>query len=369
MTGTPTDRRRRDRVTITHRVVRSLLAVPAPVLDRIIGAPPVELDGRVLDRRVQALLAVGERLTGGTGSRPFDVARRRREMDRLAVAGMPSRQGVHVVGRRIPGPDSTIALRVYRPFGLDAEEPAIVYLHGGGWVVGSLDAYDGTCRLVADEARCVVVSVDYRLAPEHPFPAAIEDCVAAYRWVRTRAEELGIDGARVGVMGDSAGGNLAAVLAQITTDDPVGPPQVQALVYPATETSFSAPSHRLFADGFGLTRQDMEWYRDLYLPDHATRDLPTAAPLLAPSLAGLAPAVVATAGFDPLRDEGDAYAERLAGSGVAVWSRCYDDMVHGFFGLGVLPECLEMATEIAHATARFLHGTGPEREGSPPSSR
>ncbi|MEZ5241564.1 MAG: alpha/beta hydrolase [Microthrixaceae bacterium] len=347
----------RYRVTMAHRTARSLLAAPAPVLDRIIGAPPIVLDGRVLDRRVQALLAIGERLMPGDGSRSFDPDQRRREMDRMATTGMPSRQGLHVSERRIPGPESTLAVRVYRPFGLEPDPPALLYIHGGGWVVGSLDAYDGTCRLVAAEARCVVVSVDYRLAPEHPFPAPLDDSLAAYHWVRTHARELGIDGRRVGVMGDSAGGNLAAVLAQVTLDDPVGPPQVQALIYPATEASFSKPSHELFAEGFGLTRVDMEWYRAQYLPDRSTWDLPTVSPLLAPSVEGVAPAVVATAGFDPLRDEGSAYAERLSDAGVPVWYRCYDDMIHGFFGMGVIPECLGMATEIARATARPLHQT------------
>lgn len=273
----------------------------------------------------------------------------------MATLGMPRRQGIHVAERRVEGPGSELAVRIYRPFGLTGTPPAIAYFHGGGWAVGSLESHDGTCRLVADVARCVVVAVDYRLAPEHPFPAAFDDSLAIYRWVRTNARKLGIDRDRVGVMGDSAGGNLAAGVALATLDGDVAPPQVQALVYPATEAYFSKRSHQLFSEGFGLTREDMEWYRAMYLPDESTWALPVVSPLLAPSVDGAAPAVVATAGFDPLRDEGIAYADRLEEAGVPVWARCYDDMVHGFFGMGVLPECLGMATEIAEATGRFLH--------------
>ena len=347
----------RDRASLLHRAARRLLAAPSPVLDRLIGAPPIVVDGRVLDRRVQALLTLGERLATSTESaRSFDVAERRRQMDRMSMAGMPRRQGLHVLERRIEGPASELALRIYRPFGLAATPPAIVYLHGGGWAVGSLDSYDGTCRLVAADAGCVVVNVAYRLAPEHPYPAALAACLPTFRRVMARGREHGIDPERVGLMGDSAGGNLTAAVALSLRDADVPAPRVQALIYPATEASLDRPSHQLFAEGFGLTRADMEWYRGMYLPDESTWELPTVSPLRAPSVDGVAPAVVATAGFDPLRDEGDAYAERLADAGVPVWWRRYDDMVHGFFGMGVLPECLGMATEIARATGAFLHG-------------
>ncbi len=346
-----------DRAGILHRLARTLLTAPAPVLDRIIGGPPAVVDGRVLDRRIQALLAIGERLQRSPeGSiRSFDVAQRRRELDRMGRLGMPQRQGIHVFERSIPGPASELAVRVYRPFNCGNEPPAIVYFHGGGWVVGSLDSHDGSCRLVADVASCVVVSVDYRLAPEHPFPGPYDDCVSAYGWVRDHAAELGIDASRVGVMGDSAGGNLAAAVALAARDGDIAPPQVQSLVYPATDAHFSLPSHELFRSGFGLTREDMEWFRAQHLPDVSTWELPTVSPLRAPSVDGLAPAVVVTAGFDPLRDEGDAYAARLADAGVVVRHRCYDDMVHGFFGMGLLPECHAMATEIAAQTGELLH--------------
>jgi acetyl esterase len=267
---------------------------------------------------------------------------------------MPRRTGLHVVDRRIPGPESDLPVRIYRRFGSEAEPPAIVYFHGGGWVVGDLDSHDGSCRLIADVTGCVVVSVDYRMAPEHPFPAPVDDALGAYRWVRTHARDLSIDADRVGVMGDSAGGNLAAVVAQATRDTDVPPPQMQCLIYPATDAHFTTRSHGLFADGPFLTRADMEWYRGHYLPDADDWDSPLASPLRQGDLSGVAPGVVVTAGFDPLRDEGIAYAEAMAKVGVPVRSRCYDDMVHGFFGMGILPGGMDMASEIAAAAGDVL---------------
>ena len=325
-----------DRRSAAFRVVSGALALPEPVIDRIVGAPPIVRDGRVLNRRVQAMISLGERL-GLTGESSPSVERRRAELRRSAAIGMPLLAGVYVTERRIPGPAGEIPVRVYRRIGLTGSVPAIVYLHGGGWVVGDLDTHEGSCRLLALESDCVVVSVDYRLAPEHPFPAAIDDAVAAYRWVHEQAMELAVEPGRVGVMGDSAGGNLAAVVAQVTRDTDVPAPTAQCLVYPATDALLREPSHELFADGFFLTEESIEWYRAQYLPDRNDWDSPLASPIEAPDLSGLCPALVVTAGFDPLRDEGHRYAERLADAGVAVRYRCYDDMVHGFFGMGVLP--------------------------------
>ena len=273
-----------------------------------------------------------------------DISQQRAWYDALCAAfdapppeGMVKEDGL--VAGRIP-------VRRYRPADV-ATQTQLFYIHGGGFVVGSLNSHDAICAELSQAAGAELVSVDYRLSPEHVWPAAFEDC-----WAVLAA--LLRENRPVVVMGDSAGGNLAAVVAQVTMDDSVPPPMVQTLIYPAVEASLSKPSHDLFADGFGLTRADMEWYRGMYLPDRSTWDLPTVSPLLAASLDGVAPAIVATAGFDPLRDEGDAYAERLANADVAVRWRCYDDMIHGFFGMGVIPECLAMATEIASATGDQL---------------
>lgn len=339
------------------RLVRWLLALPDPVIDRLAGGPPVVLDGRVLDRRVQAIIHIGDRLGITSLEGDEDVGSRRDRLARSAGLGMPLRMRLHVSDRRIPGPAGDIPVRIYRRFGLAEGAPAIVYLHGGGWATGDLDTHDGTCRLLADESDCVVVAVDYRLAPEHPFPAAVDDAVAAYRWVHRNARELSVEPGRVGVMGDSAGGNLAAVIAQVTRDTDVPPPVAQCLVYPATDARMREPSHKIFGDGFLLTHESMVWFRSQYLPDEADWDSPLASPIEQPDLSGLAPALIVTAGFDPLRDEGRLYAERLAEAGVVTRYRCYDDMVHGFFGMGILPGGMEMAAEICAGMGDLMHDT------------
>ena len=349
-----------ERRSLAHRALSGLLRLPEPVLDRMIGAPHVEIDGRVLDRRLQAMITIGGRLgivEEILGEDETAVQARRDSLTRSAAIGMPLRTNVHVSGRRIPGPAGGIPLRVYRRYGLAEGAPAIVYLHGGGWVVGDLDTHDGSCRLIADESECVVVSVDYRLAPEHPFPAAVDDAVAAYRWVHDHAAELSIEPGRVGVMGDSAGGNLAAVIAQVTRDTDVPPPVAQCLVYPSTDAHFREPSHELFREGYFLTRASMEWFRARYLPDRSDWDSPLASPIEQRDLSGVCPALVITAGFDPLRDEGRKYAEAMTDAGGTVRYRCYDDMVHGFFGMGVLPNGIAMASEIALGMAELMHDT------------
>lgn len=337
------------------RLVRRLLALPDPVIGRLAGGPPIVRDGRVLDRRVQLILHVGERLGLTNDGAEEDVEVGRERLSRSAALAMPKRTGIHVVDRLIPGPAGQIPIRVYRRFGLAEGSPAIVYLHGGGWTSGDLDTHDGTCRLLADESDCVVVAVDYRLAPEHPFPAAVDDAVAAYRWVHEHAIELSIEPGRVGVMGDSAGGNLAAVIAQVTRDTDVPPPVAQCLVYPVTDARMREPSIRTFESGFFLTRARIEWFRAAYLPDPADWESPLASPIDQQDLSGLAPALVITAGFDPLRDEGRRYAERLAEAGVPTRYRCYDDMVHGFFGMGILPGGMQMAAEVCAGMGDLMH--------------
>lgn len=336
----------RERRSIATRAASALLALPEDWLLRLSGAGmPVVRDGRVLDPRVQALLALGDR-TGAT-DRAGTPEERRADLRRLAAVGMPVRTNVLVNERVLPGPASELRVRIYRrPDGL-AATPAIVYFHGGGWVTGDLDTHDGSCRLIADITGCTVIAVDYRLAPEAPFPAAPLDGIAAYRWVHEHAFELSVLPGRVGVMGDSAGGTLAAVVSQLAHDDPEVPdPVAQCLIYPSTDSNFRTPSIETFAEGFSLTRESMNWFRQQYLPDPATLDDPRASPLLRSDLSGLAPAIIVTAGFDPLRDDGRLYAEALSAAGVEVRYRCYDDQIHGFFGMGVLPDGMAMASEI-----------------------
>lgn len=233
------------------------------------------------------------------------------------------------------GPAGPIPLRLYRGLGTaaDAPLPLLVYFHGGGWTIGDLDTHDIVCRTLANRARCAVVSVDYRMGPEHKFPAAVDDSVAATRWVAQEAAALGVDAARIAVGGDSAGGNLAAVVA-ITLRDAGGPPLAfQALVYPATDQRMDSASHAKFGQGYLLTRNNMLWFRDNYLAP-ADYDDWRASPIRAADLARLPPAHIITAGYDPLSDEGRAYSEGLVAAGVPVVYECFEGMAHGFLTMG-----------------------------------
>ena len=223
------------------------------------------------------------------------------------------------------------AIRVYRP-AAEQTLPALVYFHGGGWTIGDVDTHDALCRQLAAGARCVVFSVDYRLGPEHPFPAAVEDCVAATRFVAENAEQLNVRGIAVG--GDSAGGNLAAVVALHARE--AGGPAIdfQLLVYPATDQRLASASHERNARGYLLERESIEFFRRCYLPNEKDYVDWRASPLLAQDHRRLPPALVLTAGYDPLLDEGKAYAERLRAAGVEVAYREYPDMVHGFLLMG-----------------------------------
>jgi len=236
-----------------------------------------------------------------------------------------------VAERTVPGPAGPIPVRVYTPAG-NGPFPVLVYFHGGGWVICNLDTHDRACRLLTAAIGCVVVSVDYRLAPEHPFPAAAEDCYAAAKYVAAHAAEFGGDPARVAIGGDSAGGNLTAVVAQMARNKG-GPKLVhQLLIYPVTDAAMETPSYRENAEGYFLTTEMMAWFWQHYVPSKADRSSPYASPLRASDLTGLPPATVLTAEFDPLRDEGEAYAARLHDAKVPVTAVRYDGMIHGFFG-------------------------------------
>jgi len=236
------------------------------------------------------------------------------------------------------GPLGPIPLRVYRPAGVPASTPlaVLVFFHGGGWVIGDLETHDVLCRQLTAGSGVSVVSVDYRLAPEHKFPAAVDDAWAATRWVVAHAGELAVDASRLAVGGDSAGGNLAAVVALLARGKGAPAIAVQVLIYPVTDLVGETRSYRDFAEGYLLTREGMRWFIAHYLTAEAEAADWRASPLRAQSLAGLPPALIVTAGFDPLRDEGEAYAERLRDAGVRVDSVCYGGMIHGFVPMGRL---------------------------------
>ncbi|MCK8784234.1 alpha/beta hydrolase [Roseomonas sp. NAR14] len=252
------------------------------------------------------------------------------------------------------GPRGKVPLRLYRGLGTAAEAalPCLLYLHGGGWVFGDLDTHDGLCRALANEAGCCVIAVDYRMAPEHRFPAAVEDAMAALRFVAAEASSLGIDPSRLAVGGDSAGGNLAAILALLGRDGAVPNPGFQLLLYPATDLTMTTESYERITAGLPLTAEVMRWFIDHYAPEVADRWDWRASPLRAPSLAGVAPAFVMTAGHDPLNDEGRAYADRLEREGVRVAHLHCADQIHGFLTMGRFLRGAATVTRIAALALR-----------------
>jgi acetyl esterase len=248
----------------------------------------------------------------------------------------------------IPGPAGALGARIYDPApGQSPPRPVLAYLHGGGWVQGDLDTHHGLCARLAARSGALMVAIDYRLAPEHKFPAAVEDCVAAYRWLRSHAAEIGGDPARVGIGGDSAGGNLSAVVSQSAAQAGIAVPTCQVLIYPAVDFALDTPSHREMEDAHVIPRDRITWYMDQYLRGHADRADLRASPLRATDLKGQPPALIITAGFDPLRDEGFAYAERLRAAGVDVAYREYPGQIHAFVSLTkAIPQGLSCTMEI-----------------------
>jgi acetyl esterase len=286
-----------------------------------------------LDPQAQAVLAQFPPMPADFDVIPLDLLRAGMSQGSLSP-GEPEAVA-HVEDRSLPGPAGDIPVRVYRPAS-SGPLPGLVYFHGGGFVFCNLDTHDGVCRSLANGAGCTVVSVDYRLAPEHPFPAGPEDCYAATRFVAERGPELGIDPARIAIGGDSAGGNLTAVVSQMARDRRGPRLRYQLLVYPVTDARFDTVSYRENAEGYFLTTNMMKWFWKKYLADAADAENPYASPLRAKDLTGLPPGLCITAEYDPLRDEGEAYAARLREAGVACETTRYGGMFHGFFGMGAL---------------------------------
>ncbi|MGQ0584437.1 MAG: alpha/beta hydrolase [Reyranella sp.] len=255
------------------------------------------------------------------------------------------------------GPASEIRFRRYRPMGAKPGLlPTLIYYHGGGFVIGNIETHDSTCRRLANKSRCQVISIDYRLAPEHPFPAPIDDGVAAFRHIRDNAESFGADAARIAVGGDSAGGAMAAVVCQLCRDAKEIGPAFQMLIYPATDSSRESGSRKAFAEGYFLSGALMTWFWEAYVPDEDTdlADL-RLSPLLAKDFTGLPPAFVLTAGYDPLRDEGRAYADKLVDAGVKTTYVNYPGTIHGFFSLTrFLKQGLKANDEAAAVLGAFM---------------
>ncbi|MGJ9411615.1 alpha/beta hydrolase [Aeromicrobium sp. CF4.19] len=307
-------------------LARGVFTAPGPVLRRLAGRPVV-VEGRTLDPEMQLMLWV--MALDGPPAESMPISKGRRSVLSNAVVAGGNQPVGAVTDRSIDGPGGPLGLRFYTPRGLSGRSPALVFIHGGGWIYGSTDSHDALCRFLAEEAQVRVVSVDYRLAPEAPFPAAFDDCWTAWRWVVEHAAGLGIDPGRIAVGGDSAGGNLAAVIAQEAVRTGTEAPAFQLLIYPATDFVEKASSRATYREGFFLTQAFMDLAEENYVAaddDRADRRLSP----LRHDPAGVAPAYVVTAGFDPLLDEGRAYAERMGAAGVPVEYVQEDGLIHGF---------------------------------------
>jgi acetyl esterase/lipase len=334
-----------------HRLLRTLCWRLGPRAQRLLFGRPPRLEGQDLAPDVNALLELarwaGERSVTERGG----VEQARAENRRGArIAAGPPRQMGRIEAVAIPGPAGEIPARLYVALGAPQPQPLLVYQHGGGWVIGDLDTHDGVCRFLAAHGGCRVLSVGYRLAPEHPFPAPLEDAIAAFAWAASEASGLGADPARIAVGGDSAGGNLAAAVCLHARDAGGPQPAMQLLLYPPTDAAGGQASREAFAEGFLLTRGDMEWFEAHYLPDGCDHEDPRVSMMRARDVSGLPPAYVAAAGFDPLRDEGETYARRMHEAGVRVALRRHPGLIHGFANLtAVCPSARAAMHEAAGA--------------------
>ena len=317
-----------------------------------------------LDPQVQALLnGMAQAPQPSYASLGPVQARQHYRQSRLAQQAAPVRvAAVQALTAILPaGP---LAIRLYRPILLTGSPgvtplPCVIFFHGGGWVLGDLDTHDRLCRTLAQAGQCAVAAVDYRLAPEHRFPAAVEDAIAATKWIAAQADSLGLDPARLVVAGDSAGGNLAAVVALALRGSPVQL-VMQLLFYPVTDLAHNMDSHRRLAAGYGLTLSSMTWFRSHYLAGEAQIDDWRASPLRARDHAGLPRACIITAGFDPLLDEGRAYADCLHAAGVRVTYECFGGMIHGFMLMtGALAASGHAVYRAGQALREVFNDSGP----------
>jgi len=349
----------RMRSRLEKRMLRTLVGLPPRVAARLAGTAPPSGDGGVLDPTVRLILALqrARGLAGLTSVSPQATRVRMRQQMDLA-AGPPTRVGA-VRRVEIPGPAGPLAARHYAPPDPGGgPHPLLVFLHGGGFVAGDLDGYDEPCRMLCRHGGLHVLSVDYRLAPEHPFPAGVDDAYAATQWALRHAGRLGADPARVGVGGDSAGANLATVACLLAVRRGEPTPAAQALLYPPTDYHSVWPSREAFARGLVLTGEDIDFFYRHYGAQEDPDD-ERHSPLRAPDLAGMPPALLVTAAFDPLRDEGEAYADALRKAGNRVIDWRVPGMVHGFLNLtGLSRTAREVVIGIAGAT-RTLLSVGP----------
>ncbi len=347
---------------VLELAVRAIFTGFPPWGRRMLAGRTVRRDGLTLDSDLQLLLRLERLTTAGTTG--VTLERRREHMD-IAGALVGGRvNGVTARDLTVPGGMTAgdLPARLYAPDDLGEGSPLLVFLHGGGWVNGSITSHDPVCRFLAVHAGVRVLSVGYRLAPEHPFPAAVDDVTAALGFAQQHATDLGADPLAIALGGDSAGGNLSAVVTHLAVRAGRAVPDFLLLLYPACDAAHLARSRKLFAAGFFLTEVDIEWFCDKYLPPGVDRSDPRASILLAEDLSGMPPTYLVTAGFDPLRDEGEMFARRLAQAGTAVTLRREPDLIHGFASmLGVSERCREALAQAAGALRTGLATADTER--------
>lgn len=339
-------------------LLNTLLSLPSPVLRILSGGSVVYLGGRTLDPRLQ-FIAYSARKAPKFSSLTPQEARAAARQAFAAVAARPE-PGVKWEAMSCEGPGGDIPLRVYRPADQDPQTPVLVYLHQGGGVIGDLDTCHAFCTILASVMKGPVVSVEYRLAPEHRFPAGFEDSLAAYRFARDNADRFGAPVGQAAVGGDSMGGYFSAAICQELKRVGEPQPQLQLLIYPAVDVSSETESMTTYANAYPLTRDTMDWFMAQYLGSQDNPSDPRLSPILAEDLSGLAPAVVATAGFDPLVDQGEAYAKRLKDAGAPVIYRCYDSLCHAFTSFTAVAPAADVACrEIAGMAKQIVSGVRP----------
>ncbi len=336
-------------------VLKTLLSLPSPVLRLLSGGGAVYRGGRTLDPRLQFLAAQARGGQPMTAMTP-DEARRASASAFAAMSPAPE-GGVRIEAMAIPGPGGEIPLRLYRPDAQDPAIPILVYAHMGGGVIGDLETCDAFCALLAKVTRGPVASVGYRLAPEHRYPAGLEDVLAAFRWAREHAARFGAPQGRAAIGGDSMGGHFSAIVCQELKRAGEAQPCLQLLIYPCVDVASESASMTTYGDAFPLDRPTMDWFMGHYLNPEDDPASARLSPIREPDLKDLAPAVVVTAGFDPLVDQGEAYAKRLRDAGAPTVYRCYDSLAHGFTAFtGVIPGADVACREIAGLVREGLEG-------------
>ena len=342
-------------MSLQSTIIHLLMKLPPSILVRISGGRPVQLGGRTLDPHFQ-FLASGASKQPPMSSLEPQVARAASAAG-LAMFSAPLPEGVASEDTAIDLKGRKLPIRIYRPTGQDPNIPVMVFYHFGGGVIGDLDTCDAFCGMLAHTCKGPVVSVDYRLAPEHKWPAGLNDAIAGYEWALEKAESLGAPPGQAAIGGDSMGGNFAAIVAQEMKREHKPQPVLQLLIYPATDVVSDTPSMHVYGEAYPLSRDTMEWFMRQYMPEGVDPEDTRLSPLQSTQLEGLAPAIVVTAGFDPLVDQGKAYSDRLTDAGVDTVYRCYDSLAHGFTAfVGVSPAAKKACQEIAGMVRTALRG-------------